>query len=136
MKNIKKIFLELLNEFDKNCVGANITKKLFGKVSDCPLVKNPESFAISFNVDEYFNAVFKAIKSVLVSKFNEKTFIAISFKIGTNLTYIYIMAVLCRKIILAESAYVIHTKNPSTNDKNEIFAEVGIEEALVGAYEG
>lgn len=48
------------------------------------------------------------------------------------------MAVLCQKIIPAEYAYVIHTKNPSTNNANEVFAEVclGMGEALVGAYEG
>ena len=201
----KKIFLEL-NEFDKNCVGAksNNTKKLFGKVSDCPWLKYPESFAIPFNVHEYFmhldenesiaeeieeyiekigkaikkeqitellkkcqdltmklkfvensetkklkdrllnfgikssdfNAAFKAIKSVWASKFNERAFIATS-KVGISLTDIR-MAVLCQKIIPAEYAYVIHTKNPSTNDKNEVFAEVcnGMGEALVGAYEG
>ena len=48
------------------------------------------------------------------------------------------MSVLIQKIIPAEYAYVIHTKNPTNNSKNEIFAEVviGMGEALVGAYEG
>ena len=48
------------------------------------------------------------------------------------------MAVLCQKIIEAEYAFVIHTKNPSNNDKNEIYCEVvyGMGESLVGAYEG
>ena len=84
------------------------------------------------------NAAFKAIKWVLVSKFNKRAFIATSFKIGISLTDIYIMEVLYQKKILAESAYVIHTKNSSTNDKNEVFAEVsiGMSEALLGAYEG
>jgi len=48
------------------------------------------------------------------------------------------MAVLVQKIIPADYSYVIHTKNPSTNDENEVYAEVvlGMGETLVGTYEG
>ena len=201
----KKIYLEL-EEFEKNIVGAksNNTKKLFGKVPGCEWLKYPQSFAIPFNVHEYFlsleknkaiaeeieeytqkisktnkkeiisdlllkcknltltlnfeeneetlklkkkiidfgikpeefNSAFKAIKSVWASKFNERAYIATS-KVGINIKDIR-MAVLCQKIIPAEYAYVIHTKNPSNNNPDEVFAEVciGMGEALVGAYEG
>ena len=201
----KKIFLEL-DEFEKNIVGAksNNTKKLFGKVPGCDWLKYPESFAIPFNVHEYFlsleknksikeeieeytqkisqaikkeiisdlllkcrnltlelnfeeneetlklknklinfgikpdefNSAFTAIKSVWASKYNERAYIATS-KVGISLKDIR-MAVLCQKIIPAEYAYVIHTKNPSNNNSEEVFAEVcvGMGEALVGAYEG
>ena len=201
----KKIYLEL-SEFDKDCVGAksNNTKKVYGRVPGCDWLKYPESFAIPFNVHEYFmsldenrsiseeieeciekinnetrkekisnllkkckdltmklkfvensetaqlkdrlirfgiksnefNMAFKAIKSVWASKFNERAYIATS-KVGITLNDIR-MAVLCQKIIPADYAFVIHTKNPSTNNPNEIFAEicVGMGEALVGAYEG
>ena len=201
----KKIYLEL-DEFEKNVVGAksNNTKKLFGKVPNCDWLKYPESFAIPFNVHEYFlnldknkkikeeieeytnkiskaikkeiisdlllkcrnltlelnfeendetlklknklinfgikpndfNLAFKAIKSVWASKYNERAYIATN-KVGITLNDIR-MAVLCQKIIPAEYAYVIHTKNPSNNNSEEVFAEVclGMGEALVGAYEG
>jgi alpha-glucan,water dikinase len=201
----KKIYLEL-SEFEKDVVGAksNNTKKIFGKVPGCDWLKYPESFAIPFNVHEYFMSLsenksiaeeieeyiekiqkaikkeiisdlltkcreltlklkfvensetvqlkqrllkfgikpnefdlaFKAIKSVWASKFNERAYIATS-KVGISLNDIR-MAVLCQKIIPAEYAYVIHTKNPSTNNPDEVFAEVciGMGEALVGAYEG
>ena len=201
----KKIFVEL-EEFDKKCVGAksNNTKKVFGKVPNCKWLHYPESFAIPFNVHEYFltlennvdlkdeindciekisrekNAenirklldkcknltmkiefiendeteklknrlfefgimddefqeAFKAIKSVWASKFNERVYIATS-KVGISL-YDIKMSVLCQKIIPAEYAYVIHTKNPTNNNPNEVFAElvVGMGETLVGAYEG
>ena len=201
----KKIYLEL-EEFEKNIVGAksNNTKKLFGKVPGCEWLKYPQSFAIPFNVHEYFlsleknkaiaeeieeytqkisktnkkeiisdlllkcknltltlnfeeneetlklkkklidfgikpeefNSAFKAIKSGWASKFNERAYIATS-KVGINIKDIR-MAVLCQKIIPAEYAYVIHTKNPSNNNPDEVFAEVciGMGEALVGAYEG
>ena len=204
-KEYKSIFVEL-EEFDKNCVGAkaNNTKKILGKVPGCDWLKYPESFAIPFNVHEYFlsfkenkdikeeideyiekikkgikgdlirnllekcknltknikfvensetiklkkrllkfgvkenefKEAFNAIKSVWASKFNERVYIATS-KVGITL-YDIKMSVLCQKIIPAEYAYVIHTKNPTNNDENEVFAEVvtGMGETLVGAYEG
>ena len=48
------------------------------------------------------------------------------------------MSILCQKIIPAEFSFVIHTKNPITNNSNELFSEivVGMGETLVGAYEG
>ena len=51
----EKIFLEL-DEFNKNSVGAksNNTQKIYGKVPNCDWLKYPESFAIPFNVNEYF----------------------------------------------------------------------------------
>jgi len=204
-KEYKSIFVEL-EDFDKKCVGAkaNNTKKVLGKVPGCDWLKYPESFAVPFNVHEYFlslkenkeikeeideyiekigkgikadlirnllekcknltkninfvensetlklkkrllqfgvkesefNEAFYAIKSVWASKFNERVYIATS-KVGITL-YDIKMSVLCQKIIPAEYAYVIHTKNPTNNDENEVFAEVvcGMGETLVGAYEG
>ena len=201
----KKIFLDL-NEFDENSVGAKSknTKKVYNKISNCPWLKYPESFAIPFNVEEYFLSLeqnnnikdkidemiknvektdnevdiinilnqckdltmkikyvnnsetsqlkerllnfgvkdsdfqkaFKAIKSVWASKFNERVYISTK-KIGIHLNNIK-MSVLCQKIIPAEYAYVIHTKNPTNNNPDELFAEVvaGMGETLVGAYDG
>ena len=204
-KEYKNIVVEL-DEFDKTCVGAkaNNTKKILGKVPGCDWLKYPESFAVPFNVHEYFLSLkenkdikeeideyiekirkgikgdlirnllekcksltkaikfvensetiklknrllkfgvkedefkeaFNAIKSVWASKFNERVYIATS-KVGITL-YDIKMSVLCQKIIPAEYAYVIHTKNPTNNNENEVFAEVvsGMGETLVGAYEG
>ena len=204
-KEYKNIIVEL-DEFDKTCVGAkaNNTKKILGKVPGCDWLKYPESFAVPFNVHEYFLSLkenkdikeeideyiekirkgikgdlirnllekcknltksikfvensetlklknrllkfgvkenefkeaFNAIKSVWASKFNERVYIATS-KVGITL-YDIKMSVLCQKIIPAEYAFVIHTKNPTNNNENEVFAEVvsGMGETLVGAYEG
>ena len=201
----KKIFLEL-DEFDEKSVGAKSknTKIVCGKIPNCSWLKYPESFAIPFNVEEYFLSLeqnkdirekinkliqkieginnekditellnkckeltleinyikndeteklknriikfgvkpsdfikaFKAIKSVWASKFNERVYISTK-KTGFGLKNIR-MSVLCQKIIPAEYAYVIHTKNPTNNNSNEIFAEVvvGMGETLVGAYDG
>ena len=92
---------------------------------------------ISFGIkEEEFESAFSSIKAVWSSKFNERVFIATN-KVGIDLTQIK-MSVLIQKIIPAEYAYVIHTKNPTNNSKNEIFAEIvsGMGETLVGAYEG
>jgi len=204
-KEYKKIFLEM-DEFEKNCVGAKSlnTKNILGKVSNCQWLKFPESFAVPFNVNEYFlslkenkdikeeideyiskiklarkpeiikdllekcknltiqikyieneesiklknklisfgikpeefESAFTSIKTVWASKFNERVFIATN-KIGIDLEQIK-MSVLIQKIIPAEYAYVIHTKNPTNNSNKEIFAEIvsGMGETLVGAYEG
>ena len=204
-KEYKKIFLEM-DEFEKNCVGAKSlnTKNILGKVPNCQWLKFPESFAVPFNVNEYFlslkenkdikeeideyiskiklarkpemikdllekcknltikikyienaetiklknklisfgikpeefESAFTSIKTVWASKFNERVFIATN-KVGIDLEQIK-MSVLIQKIIPAEYAYVIHTKNPTNNSNKEIFAEIvsGMGETLVGAYEG
>ena len=97
------------------------------------LVERLQKFGI--NQNEIPEAL-KSIKKVWASKYNERAFISCR-KVGVKLDEIS-MAVLCQKIIEAEYAFVIHTKNPSNNNKNEIYCEVvyGMGESLVGAYEG
>jgi alpha-glucan,water dikinase len=48
------------------------------------------------------------------------------------------MAVLIQQVVEAEYAYVIHTANPVTGDRGEVYAEVvlGLGETLVGNYPG
>ena len=92
---------------------------------------------ISFGIKpEEFDSAFTSIKTVWASKFNERVFIATN-KVGIDLEQIK-MSVLIQKIIPADYAYVIHTKNPTNNSNKEIFSEVvsGMGETLVGAYEG
>jgi alpha-glucan,water dikinase len=99
--------------------------------------KKLKSRLISFGVNPNdINGAFNSIKGVWASKFNERAFLATK-KVGINLDDIR-MAVLVQKIIPADYSYVIHTKNPSTNDDNELYAEVviGMGETLVGTYEG
>ncbi len=86
--------------------------------------------------DSEINSALEAIKKVWASKFNERAFISVS-KVGITLSDIH-MAVLCQKIIPSEYAFVIHTKNPSNNNSDEVYAEIvyGMGETLVGSYEG
>ncbi len=77
-----------------------------------------------------------AIKSVYASKFNERAYLA-TRKIGVPLDHIR-MAVLVQKVVPAEYAFVVHTKNPTNNCADEIYVEVvrGMGETLVGSYAG
>ena len=204
-ENYEKIYLEL-NEFNNKLVGAksNNTLKIYKKIPNCDFIKYPESFAIPFNVNEYFlnlpenkeikdnlneyiskinsslkkeeikklldkckektlqikfiensetnklkekilnfginkndfDKSFNSIKKVWSSKYNERVYLSLS-KLGISIKEIK-MSILCQKIIPAEFSFVIHTKNPITNNSNELFSEIviGMGETLVGAYEG
>jgi alpha-glucan,water dikinase len=48
------------------------------------------------------------------------------------------MAVLCQQVVAGDYAFVLHTTNPVSNDKDEMMGEmcVGLGEALVGNYAG
>ncbi len=92
---------------------------------------------ISFGIAESdIPKAWHAMKQVLASKYNERAHIA-THKVGVNLSDIR-MAVLVQKVVPAEYAFVIHTKNPLTGNKDEIYAEVvrGLGETLVGRYAG
>jgi len=77
-----------------------------------------------------------AIKSVWASKWSDRAF-ASRVKYGMRHDALY-MAVLCQRVAEAEYAFVIHTKNPITEDDTELYAEVvcGLGETLVGNYPG
>ena len=97
------------------------------------LIQKLKDFGIK---EKDISKALKAIKEVWASKYNERAFISCT-KIGIKLSDIY-MAVLCQKIIPSEYAFVIHTKNPSSNNMDEVYCEVvyGMGETLVGFYEG
>ncbi|PUZ56744.1 hypothetical protein GQ55_5G359200 [Panicum hallii var. hallii] len=77
-----------------------------------------------------------AIKKVWASKWNERAYFS-TRKVKLDHAYLS-MAVLVQEIVSADYAFVIHTINPSSGDRSEIYAEVvkGLGETLVGAYPG
>eukprot|EP00828_Plagiopyla_frontata_P024545 TRINITY_DN3133_c0_g1_i3.p1 TRINITY_DN3133_c0_g1~~TRINITY_DN3133_c0_g1_i3.p1 ORF type:complete len:644 (+),score=72.26 TRINITY_DN3133_c0_g1_i3:1109-3040(+) len=89
----------------------------------------------SFGITDIKKA-WTTIKRVFASKFNERAYISTK-KIGITLDQIR-MAVLIQPIVQAEYAFVIHTKNPITENDNELYCEVvkGLGETLVGAFKG
>jgi alpha-glucan,water dikinase len=77
-----------------------------------------------------------SIQRVWASKWNERAYFSRRARgIGHDSLR---MAVLMQQVIEADYAYVIHTVNPLTGNRDEIFAEVvlGLGETLVGNYPG
>jgi len=76
------------------------------------------------------------IKQVWASKGNDRAFLSRA-RMGVPHESLF-MAVLVQQVVPANYAFVIHTVNPSSGNKNELFAEVvlGLGETLVGNYPG
>ncbi len=76
------------------------------------------------------------VKRVWASKWNERA--CLSRKAMGIPHSRLLMAVLVQEIVAADYSYVVHTVNPLTGNRNEIYAEVvlGLGETLVGNYPG
>ncbi len=76
------------------------------------------------------------IKRVWASKWNERAYL--SRKAWGIPDEDVFMAVTIQQVVEAEYAFVIHTVNPFTGDRDELYAEVvlGLGETLVGNYPG
>ncbi|MBF0516213.1 MAG: hypothetical protein HQK97_03700 [Nitrospirae bacterium] len=78
------------------------------------------------------------IKKVWASLWNERAYLSRVNNFAGNPHEGISMAVLIQEIVKADYAFVIHTVNPVTGAKDEIFAEVvlGLGETLVGNHPG
>merc|ERR1712216_178204 len=79
---------------------------------------------------------FLALKGVWASKWNDRAYYSCK-KAGIGQEFVQ-MAVLVQRLVEAEYAFVIHTVNPSNDDKDYMYAEVvvGLGETLVGNFPG
>lgn len=78
----------------------------------------------------------RTIKKVWASKWNDRAFLS---RRRLRLPHEKLqMAVLVQQVVRSDFAFVIHTVNPISGDRNQIFAEVvpGLGETLVGNYPG
>ncbi|HZY86788.1 MAG TPA: PEP/pyruvate-binding domain-containing protein, partial [Gemmataceae bacterium] len=77
-----------------------------------------------------------AIRRVWASKWNDRAYLSRRAR-GVPHDGLR-MAVLIQQVVEADYAFVIHTANPLTGDRGEVFAEVvlGLGETLVGNYPG
>ncbi len=85
---------------------------------------------------EDWDKAWMCIKSVWASKWNEGAYLSRkAMEISHDNLF---MAVLIQEVVEAEYAFVIHTANPVSGNKNELFAEVvlGLGEALVANFPG
>ncbi|HWW00827.1 MAG TPA: PEP/pyruvate-binding domain-containing protein [Candidatus Acidoferrum sp.] len=85
---------------------------------------------------EDWEAAWTRIKQVWASKWNERAFLSRE-RIGLSDDALY-MAVLIQEVVPADYAFVLHTVNPSSGNRDELFGEVvlGLGETLVGNYPG
>ncbi len=77
-----------------------------------------------------------AIRRVWASKWNDRAYLSRRTR-GVAHASLH-MAVLIQEVVPAEYAFVLHTANPLTGNRNELIAEVvmGMGETLVGNYSG
>ena len=135
-------YIKKLNETDKQKKILKYLERCKQETLKINFSENKETLHLKSRLLQFgikpneIDEAFKAIKGVWASKFNERVYIA-SSKVGVSLNEIK-MSVLCQKIIPSEYAYVIHTKNPTNNNQDEVYAEIvaGMGETLVGAFEG
>jgi alpha-glucan,water dikinase len=85
---------------------------------------------------EKWSDIWMCIKRVWSSKWNERAYLSRN-AVGMHHEDI-LMAVLIQQVVEAEYAFVVHTANPFTQDRNELYAEIvpGLGETLVGNYPG
>jgi alpha-glucan,water dikinase len=85
---------------------------------------------------EDWQRAWRCIKGVWGSKWNERAFLSRKTR-GIPHGDLF-MAVLIQAVVKAEYSFVIHTVNPFTGNRDEIYAEVvpGLGETLVGNYPG
>ena len=71
------------------------------------------------------------MQGVWASKYNERAFLSMK-KVGLNFLDLR-MAVLVQRVVPAAYAFVVHTENPTSGAKDEIFAELvkGLGESIV-----
>lgn len=85
---------------------------------------------------ENWDSAWRCIKQVWASKWNER---AVFSRNKTGLAHQGLfMAVLIQPVIEAEYAFVLHTTNPSTGNRGELYGELvsGLGETLVGNHPG
>ncbi len=84
----------------------------------------------------HWDKTWDRIKQVWASKWNDRAFLSRQ-RMGLQHADLF-MAVLIQQVVAADYAFVIHTVNPTSGNRNELLAEVvlGLGETLVGNYPG
>ncbi|PNW80482.1 hypothetical protein CHLRE_07g319300v5 [Chlamydomonas reinhardtii] len=81
--------------------------------------------------EERWALALEALRGVWASKYNDRAYYSLR-KAGLDFDSVR-MAVLVQRVVPAQYAFVIHTRNPSNNDEREVFCELvkGLGESLV-----
>jgi alpha-glucan,water dikinase len=123
----------LLEDIKKTILALQSPDELFSSL--CTVMENsgvgrPEYWS------EKWEDAWNCIKLVWGSKWNERAYFS---RKANGIPHEYLMmAVLIQRVVEPDYSFVIHTVNPFTNNKDEIYAEVvlGLGEALVANYPG
>jgi alpha-glucan,water dikinase len=120
---------ELLDEIRRTILDMKAPREL---VTSLYSVMDASNLARPSNWEDAWNC----IKRVWASKWNKRAYL--SRKANGIPHEDLFMAVLIQKVVEADYSFVIHTVNPISQAKDEIYAEVvlGLGEALVGNYPG
>ncbi|EFJ44707.1 hypothetical protein VOLCADRAFT_118653, partial [Volvox carteri f. nagariensis] len=91
------------------------------RAAGIPPPENEERWALALD----------ALRGVWASKYNDRAYYSLR-KAGLDFDSVR-MAVLVQRVVPAQYAFVIHTRNPSNNDEREVFCELvkGLGESLV-----
>ncbi|GIL61955.1 hypothetical protein Vafri_16315 [Volvox africanus] len=91
------------------------------RAAGIPPPENEERWALALD----------ALRGVWASKYNDRAYYSLR-KAGLDFNSVR-MAVLVQRVVPAQYAFVIHTRNPSNNDEREVFCELvkGLGESLV-----
>jgi alpha-glucan,water dikinase len=128
-KNAEKADVEVLSELRKTILGLKAPDEL---VSGLHGVMDEAGLPRPSNWEDAWTC----IKRVWGSKWNERAHLSRRTR-GIPHADLF-MAVLIQEVVEADYSFVIHTVNPSTGNRDEIYAEVvpGLGETLVGNYPG
>jgi len=128
-EDAKKVSDEVLGELRKAILALNAPDEL---ASSLHKVMEEAGLAWPANWDD----AWMCIKRVWSSKWNERAYLSRRAR-GIPHEDLF-MAVLIQDVVEADYSFVIHTANPFTGERDEIYAEVvlGLGETLVGNYPG
>jgi alpha-glucan,water dikinase len=128
-KNAEKADVEVLSELRKTILGLRAPDDL---VSELHGVMDEAGLPWPSNWEDAWTC----IKGVWGSKWNERAHLSRRTR-GIPHADLF-MAVLIQEVVEADYSFVIHTVNPFTGKRDEIYAEVvpGLGETLVGNYPG
>jgi alpha-glucan,water dikinase len=143
-KEIAKRYKELTRRVDEGA--QNVKDELLGELRKAILtLKAPDELVPSLHKvvegagiawPAHWDDAWMCVKRVWGSKWNERAHLS---RMARGIPHDDLfMAVLIQEVVEADYSFVIHTVNPFTGDRDEIYAEVvlGLGETLVGNYPG
>ncbi len=130
--------LDNIEENQRSMVLAELQKVIYDIKAPDELVKSLIGVMkeVGLSIPADWNDIWSCIKRVWGSKWNERAYL--SRKANGIPDEDLVMSVLIQEVVDSDYCFVIHTVNPFTGDKDEVYAEVapGLGETLAAGYPG